>query len=238
MIQIKLRTTKNIKFYFYRIIKMQRLTEKQIEKIKFKSQITDKKLDQLVEELPLTNEGGNAKIYKFIGFDGNAYILRVITDILELYLNNSLYDKTVEINEIVFKLNLAPKLYKVKVINNVEYKIFDYVDGLTLEDYIKTHENYYDILDKIIDGLQLMHKHHIVHNDLTLRNIMVDRDKNVYFIDFDISIISNQVEDYYNDYQMLLDQFSNYGEIEENNEDNINEKDYLYLCSKIEPLWS
>ena len=83
-----------------------------------------------------------------------------------------------------------------------------------------------------------MHKHHIVHNDLTLRNIMVDRDKNVYFIDFDISIISNQVEDYYNDYQMLLDQFSNYGEIEENNEDNINEKDYLYLCSKIEPLWS
>lgn len=205
-------------------------------------EITDKKLNQLVEELKLTNEGenegGNANIYKFIGLDGNPYILRVVTDVLELYLNNSLYDQTIEINEIVFKLNLAPKLHKVKLINNVEYKIFDYIDGLTLEDYIKTHENYHDILDKIVNGLQLMHNHHIVHNDLTLRNIMVDKDKNVYFIDFDYAIISNQVDDFDYNYNMLIEQFSNYDENGKNNEDNINEKDYQYLYSKIEPLLS
>lgn len=50
---------------------MEKLTTKQIEKIIFKTEITDKKLDQLSNHSEKYSYGAFADIYKFTGFNGN-----------------------------------------------------------------------------------------------------------------------------------------------------------------------
>lgn len=216
---------------------MQQLTEKQIEKIKFKSDITDKKLNQLAKELSPFERGREAKIYKFIGLDKNPYVLRVRSIYNEDNDGEEINAETIEesnkIHMLAYKLNLAPKLYKVKIINNKEYKVMDYIDGEPLNEYLIKNKNSYDILDKVLDCLKILHNNHISHQDFHLRNIMIDKDKNVYFIDFDYAIITDNIDDFDRDYYLFFDYMA---------EDDIvngeRRKETLYVYNKIKLLCS
>jgi len=52
-----------------------------------------------------------------------------------------------------------------------------------------------ELCKKIGEGIGLLHKHGIVHGDLTTSNFIVTREGDVFFIDFGLSFHSNRVED-------------------------------------------
>lgn len=66
--------------------------------------------------------------------------------------------------------------------------VMEYVDGETLADYLKTHPSNKEkkrILNELLDAVDFIHKHQIVHNDLKPENILVTHNgHNVKLIDF------------------------------------------------------
>jgi tRNA A-37 threonylcarbamoyl transferase component Bud32 len=155
---------------------MERLTNEQIDKIIFSSEITDKKLNELVKELTPYKSGNNGIVYKFIGVNGKTYILK------EHYADNNLDE--IEYQNQASKLHLAPHIYKFGEYGDKFFSVMDYVDGVTLKKYIKNNENISEILNKVLDKIEVLHNNEIIHGDLNFGNIMIDKDENVFFIDF------------------------------------------------------
>jgi len=74
------------------------------------------------------------------------------------------------------------------------YFIYEYIDGITLDKYIKdnniTNKNIKDIFLQIVNGLHYLHSLDIIHCDIKLNNIMITENLEIKIIDFDLSIIS------------------------------------------------
>lgn len=66
--------------------------------------------------------------------------------------------------------------------------VMEYVDGESLTDYLKTNPSNKEkkrLLNELLDALDFIHKHQIVHNDLKSENILVTHNgHNVKLIDF------------------------------------------------------
>ena len=100
-----------------------------------------------------------------------------------------------EIN-ILKKLNnpYIVKLYDSTETNKEIILIMKYIDGMDLCEYIKTkpekklNESEARIIFKqIVDGIMYCHNNGIVHRDIKLANILIDRFNNVKIIDFGFS---------------------------------------------------
>lgn len=87
--------------------------------------------------------------------------------------------------------------YIVKVIevfdeNNTTYYVMEYVEGGSLDDYIKskgrlTEEEALQCTLEITDALSYMHKNMMIHLDLKPKNIMRNSKGHLYLIDFGLS---------------------------------------------------
>ncbi len=162
---------------------MEKLTTKQIEKIIFKTEITDKKLDQLSNHSEKYSYGAFADIYKFTGFNGKPYILKAYYEPENIEEMNV----SIDIQNEVSNLGFAPRIYKVKHTENSDYLVMDFIDGITFKKYIKRNEYPEKILDKIFEKIEILISHHIVHTDLNVWNILINKNDEVFFIDFDSS---------------------------------------------------
>lgn len=84
--------------------------------------------------------------------------------------------------------------------NNTAYLVMEFLDGLSLKDYILLNEGSIDsdtaidILLSVITALKALHKSKIIHRDISPDNIFICLNKKIKLIDLGASIISNEDE--------------------------------------------
>ena len=93
----------------------------------------------------------------------------------------------------------------VKFLNYVEndagiFLIMEYVDGMTLEDYINkktgliVEQKAYPMMEQILDAFAYAHSHGIIHRDIKPSNIFVTKEGNIKILDFGIAQIISESE--------------------------------------------
>jgi len=89
------------------------------------------------------------------------------------------------------------KVYDVGEEDGMHYIVSEYIDGITLKEYIKTFspiplDEVIRISQQTLQGLEHAHECGIIHKDIKGQNILLDKDHNVKITDFGIaSIIDN-----------------------------------------------
>lgn len=73
--------------------------------------------------------------------------------------------------------------------NNTAYIIMDYIDGVTLKEYISCHgamsyQELMKMLSPILKSLITLHRHGVIHRDISPDNLMIGMDNSLYLIDF------------------------------------------------------
>ena len=140
------------------------------------------------EAIPLPAGGSTGDIYRARWQRRDVFVKRL----KEKYRSNPLYldalDKEYEIG-ITLKHPSLPYYHFV----NHDYIVMDYIDGVTLEDKIKSKDpwltkerNIINLLKNLVEVTEYLHKHHVTHCDIKPDNIMLSlNNHNVILIDFD-----------------------------------------------------
>jgi serine/threonine protein kinase len=73
--------------------------------------------------------------------------------------------------------------------NQTAYIVMDYIDGITLKEYIAGHggmeyDECIEMLSPILKSLITLHNHSVIHRDISPDNLMVGMDNCLYLIDF------------------------------------------------------
>lgn len=89
------------------------------------------------------------------------------------------------------------KIYDVGQDDNLHYIAGEYIDGMTLKDYIRTCspipvEEIVKLSQQILHGVKHAHERGVVHKDLKTQNILLDEHKNVKITDFGIADIMDE----------------------------------------------
>src|SRR5699024_5124294 len=84
-------------------------------------------------------------------------------------------------------------IYDVVVENDILYMAIEYVDGLTLKEYILEYgplpvEKSIDIMKQLTDAIAHAHMNVLIHRDIKPQNILMDHYGNVKVTDFGIAI--------------------------------------------------
>lgn len=92
-------------------------------------------------------------------------------------------------------------VYDVVSEGDIQYIIMEYVDGVTLKEYLKEHKlplnAVLEIAVRLADALQHAHSRNIIHCDIKPQNILIDKYLNPKITDFGIAkMISNQTTVY------------------------------------------
>ena len=72
---------------------------------------------------------------------------------------------------------------------NTAYIVMDYIDGITLKKYVALHGrfDYDELLEMmlpVMKSLVTLHRHGLIHRDISPDNLMIGMDNNMYLIDF------------------------------------------------------
>lgn len=111
-------------------------------------------------------------------------------------------ESAVHIDLLRKEYEIGHNLYHPAIASTIDFRQFDgighaivmeYVDGLTLHDYMDRHgtftkEKATAIIEQVCDALSYIHSHQLIHRDLKPRNIMLTHDgRYVKIIDFGLS---------------------------------------------------
>tara|TARA_Y100000034_G_scaffold135788_2_gene209139 strand:- start:397 stop:987 length:591 start_codon:yes stop_codon:yes gene_type:complete len=108
---------------------------------------------------------------------------------IDTLLRKSRTKREAKVLERLHSLDISPKLHKAC---NKEMKIeMDHIEGDKLRDVL--HKNHKKWAKEIGKKISLMHKHDIIHGDLTTSNMIVKND--LKLIDFGLSFFSAKHED-------------------------------------------
>jgi hypothetical protein len=160
-------------------------------------------IDQYLDKSDIVGSGAYATVFKI-----NNKLVVKISDI-SIYGNIDKFcredldfciKKELDISKKAGDLDIGPKIYKhyiCKVSQNEYYLIIymEYINGSTLRDWLDNIDDNNDfyklqkkkIFKKLRTKLNLMHKHHIYHQDLHSANIMITNQNgilDVFIIDF------------------------------------------------------
>mgnify|MGYP003972508181 CR=1 FL=1 len=114
--------------------------------------------------------------------------------------------KTYRIEEIDSKLRKSRTKKEAKILNSLPIHgpkliktnakdmtiIMEYIKGQKIADILE-NENYLKISKEIGQKIKILHNNKIIHGDLTTSNMILN--KEVHFIDFGLSFISDKIED-------------------------------------------
>ncbi|WP_294539941.1 Stk1 family PASTA domain-containing Ser/Thr kinase [uncultured Gemmiger sp.] len=156
-----------------------------------------KKLDgrYLIESL--IGVGGMANVYK--GRDirtGNEIAVKVLKE--EFLGNEELVRRFKNESKAISILdhpNIV-KVYDVSVTDQLQYIVMEYIDGITLKEYLKqrggalTWKEVVHFATQVLSALEHAHSKGIVHRDVKPQNIMLQADGSIKMMDFGIARFS------------------------------------------------
>ena len=157
-----------------------------------------KRLDGRYSIESLVGVGGMANVYR--GTDlktGNQIAVKVLKD--EFLDNEELVRRFKNESKAISILshpNIV-KVYDVSVTDKLQYIVMEYVDGITLKEYLKqrggalTWKETVHFATQILSALQHAHSKGIVHRDIKPQNVLIHADGHVKVSDFGIARMTN-----------------------------------------------
>ena len=152
-----------------------------------------KVLNNRYEIIELIGRGGMAYVYKAKDRKLNRYV--AVKVLREEYTENEQFIKKFDRESQAAAGLSHPNIvsvYDVGVEGDIYYIIMEYVDGITLKQYLnkKGHLDYKEATRFIIDvaaALKCAHEHKIIHRDIKPHNILLTRDLVPKVADFGIA---------------------------------------------------
>ncbi|WP_067141523.1 lipopolysaccharide kinase InaA family protein [Oceanivirga salmonicida] len=150
------------------------------------------------------------------------------------------FENEIEINKklIQTKFDFFPKLFLIKKSNDIVRLYFKRINAICFYKINKAKQLF--IFRKLLYIIRDLHSMGIIHNDINLSNILVDKDNKVYLIDYSLSSKLTE-KNYINDIRALeyiLKKILNNENIvfSEKSEENIAQF-IIYWSEKYEPLF-
>jgi serine/threonine protein kinase len=156
-----------------------------------------KRLDGCYEVESLIGSGGMANVYKAKNLrNGASVAIKVLKeeymhdqDLVRRFKNESKAISILNHPNIV-------KVYDVSVTDKLQYIVMEYLDGITLRDYLNqrggkiTWRETIHFITQILSALQHAHENGVVHRDVKPQNIMLLANGDLKMMDFGIARIS------------------------------------------------
>lgn len=158
-------------------------------KIKTNQKASDKKKFGKYEIYELLGEGGMGKVYK--AFDSELQ-REVAIKFLLSEIHGTQLERFRREAKLVAKLsheNIV-KVYEIGNIENKNYISFEYIYGITLEEYIKKDNSFIEIAklaSKIAEAIYHANKNKVIHRDIKPANILLSKDNIPKVMDFGLA---------------------------------------------------
>lgn len=105
-------------------------------------------------------------------------------------LNREKFEREAKIIAHLDNLTGIVKVYDFFYENDTVYMVLEYLDGINLKEYVKEHGGKLSVnevtskLDSVMESLQNLHEHGILHRDISPDNMMVMGDGSLKLLDF------------------------------------------------------
>lgn len=155
-----------------------------------------KRLDGRYEIIELIGSGGMANVYRaFDRLDNREVAVKILR---EEFLDNQEFVRRFRNESKAVGLLSHPNIVKVFDVNfsdTVQYIVMEYINGITLKDYIDQQgvlswKDAVFFTTQVLRALQHAHDHGIVHRDIKPQNIMLLPDGSIKVMDFGIARFS------------------------------------------------
>ena len=158
---------------------------------------TGKRLDGRYEIQELIGVGGMAMVYKaYDTVDDTTVAIKILKD---EFLGNSEFIRRFKNESKAIAVLSHPNIVKVNDVSfgdKIQYIVMEYIDGITLKEYIGHQHNIpwkeaVHFTVQILQALQHAHEKGIVHRDMKPQNIMLLQDGSIKVTDFGIARFSD-----------------------------------------------
>ena len=159
---------------------------------------TGKRLDGRYEIQELIGVGGMAMVYKaYDNVDDKTVAIKILKD---EFLGNDEFIRRFKNESKAIAVLSHPnivKVYDVSFGDRIQYIVMEYIDGITLKEYIGQQKilpwkEAVHFTVQILQALQHAHEKGIVHRDVKPQNIMLLQDGTIKVTDFGIARFSNK----------------------------------------------
>ncbi len=157
-----------------------------------------KKLDGRYEIHELIGVGGMANVYRCTDtIDDREVAIKILKD---EYLNNEEFIRRFKNESKAIAMLSQPnivKVYDVSFGDMIQYIVMEYIDGITLKEYIEMQgvlswKEVVHFTTQILRALQHAHENGIVHRDIKPQNIMLLQNGTIKVTDFGIARFSDK----------------------------------------------
>ncbi len=164
-----------------------------------------KRLDGRYEIQEIIGVGGMAVVYKaYDSIDDRVVAIKILKDEL---LNNEEFRRRFKNESKAIAVLSHPnivKVYDVSFGDRLQYIVMEYIDGITLKEYIEQQKvirwkEAVHFVEQVLRALQHAHDKGIVHRDIKPQNIMLLQDGTIMVTDFGIARFSRS------DYRTITD---------------------------------
>lgn len=156
-----------------------------------------KKLDGRYEIRELIGIGGMANVYRcYDTVDDREVAIKILKD---EYLNNEEFIRRFKNESKAIAVLSHPnivKVYDVSFGDMIQYIVMEYIDGITLKEYINQQgtlswKETVHLITQILMALSHAHSKGVVHRDIKPQNMMLLSDGTIKVTDFGIARFSN-----------------------------------------------